>query len=178
MNLFRPVFPERKFDFVLCNGVLHHTNDPFAGFRSISRLVRPGGYIVIGLYNRFGRIWTDIRRAVFRLTGDRFLFLDPYLARADVEESKRRIWFADQYLNPHESKHTVDEVLQWFTETGFEFVNSLPKSVLFDGSPRHEALFERHRPGGRFEHLLAQLRLALAGGREGGFFVMIGRKNA
>jgi len=178
MNLFRPVFPDRTFDFVLCNGVLHHTNDPFAGFRSISRLVRPGGYIVIGLYNRFGRIWTDVRRAVFRRTGDRFLFLDPYLARTDVDESKKRIWFADQYLNPHESKHTIDEVLRWFAQTDFEFVNSLPNAVLFSVAPPYEALFEKRRPGVRLEHWLSQVRLALAGGREGGFFVMIGRKNA
>ncbi len=176
MNLFRPVFAEQKFDFVLCNGVLHHTHDPFAGFCSISKLVRPGGYIVIGLYNKFGRIWTDIRRAIFHLSGNRFLFLDPYLARVDVDESRKRIWFADQYMNPHESKHTIDEVLEWFDKTGFEFVNSIPKPTPFAKLSQYEALFEMNRVGFRLEHLLTQLRLALAGGREGGFFIMIGKR--
>ncbi|MCH7745370.1 MAG: methyltransferase domain-containing protein [Chloroflexi bacterium] len=43
MNLFRPVFKPESFDLVICNGVLHHTSDPFLGFESISRLVKKGG---------------------------------------------------------------------------------------------------------------------------------------
>ena len=49
MNLFRPAFKTESFDLVLCNGVLHHTSDPFLGFQSICRLVKQGGFIVIGL---------------------------------------------------------------------------------------------------------------------------------
>src|SRR3989338_6675516 len=44
-----------KFDYVLCFGVLHHTSDPERGFKNILRLVQPGGYIALGLYNTFGR---------------------------------------------------------------------------------------------------------------------------
>jgi SAM-dependent methyltransferase len=62
MNLFRPAFQENSFDVVISNGVLHHTGDPMGGFRSISRLVKPGGVIVIGLYNTIGRLTTDARR--------------------------------------------------------------------------------------------------------------------
>jgi SAM-dependent methyltransferase len=32
MNLFRPVFKDCLFDLVICNGVLHHTADPYLGF--------------------------------------------------------------------------------------------------------------------------------------------------
>jgi len=79
MNLFRPCFKPAQFDVVLCNGVLHHTSDPYGGFRALVPLVRPGGHIVIGLYNRFGRAATNARRAIFRLTGNRARWLDPYL---------------------------------------------------------------------------------------------------
>ena len=65
MNLFKPIFKEESFPLVICNGVLHHTSDPFAGFQSIAKLVKKGGYIIIGLYNSYGRISTDIRRAIF-----------------------------------------------------------------------------------------------------------------
>ena len=51
MNLFRPPFREETFPLVICNGVLHHTSDPYGGFRSISRPVKKGGYIIVGLYN-------------------------------------------------------------------------------------------------------------------------------
>ena len=33
MNLFKPCFKPEQFDVVLCNGVLHHTADPWGGFR-------------------------------------------------------------------------------------------------------------------------------------------------
>ena len=52
MNLFRPVFKAETFDVVICSGVLHHTSDPLTGFQSISKLVKKGGYIIIGLYNK------------------------------------------------------------------------------------------------------------------------------
>jgi SAM-dependent methyltransferase len=176
MNLFKPVFNDNSFDFVICNGVLHHTNDPFAGFHSISRLVRPGGYILIGLYNKFGRVWTDMRRAVFRISGNRFQSLDPYMGRDDIDKSKKRVWFADQYINPHESKHTIGEILGWFDNTGFEFVNSIPKPYPFAKLHERESLFEMNARGSGLGHLFAQVRLALSSNNEGGFFVMIGRK--
>ncbi len=176
MNLFKPVFVQEVFDVVLCNGVLHHTDDPFAGFRSISALVRPGGCIVVGLYNKFGRVRTDVRQTIFRLSGGHMQFLDPYLRRSDIDAGKKRIWFADQYENPHESKHTFDEVLDWFDETGFEFVNSVPKLTPFAEFSQQESLFRMNPRGTHLGHLVVQLKLALSGGSEGGFFVMIGRK--
>ena len=54
MNLFRPCFKPNSFDLVISNGVLHHTSDPYRAFESISRLVKPSGYIMIGLYHKHG----------------------------------------------------------------------------------------------------------------------------
>lgn len=59
MNLFRPIFKPETFDVVICNGVLHHTADPFLGYQSIARLVKPKGYI-----QSLGR--QPRRRAVYR----------------------------------------------------------------------------------------------------------------
>ena len=176
MNLFRPVFADASFDLVISNGVLHHTDDPAGGFRSIARLVRPGGHIVIGLYNRYGRIWTDLRRTLFKLSGNRFRSLDPYLSDPQVDEHKKRIWFADQYCHPHESKHSVEEVFGWFDQAGFEFMNAIPKPTPFGQMALFEPLFEPHPCGSSTQHLLSELKLALTGGAEGGFFVMIGRR--
>ncbi len=176
MNLYKPVFPAESFDYVLCNGALPAVHDPFGGFRSIGRLVRPGGYIVVGLYNWYGRLWNDMRRVLFNLTGDRFLFLDSHLARADLDDEKKRIWFMDQYKHPQEIKHTIDEVLEWFNQTGFEFVNGLPKVTPMSRFSEFESLFDKNPRGSRLDHLLAQWQQILAGGPEGGFFVMIGQK--
>ncbi|MGA8767067.1 MAG: class I SAM-dependent methyltransferase [Candidatus Acidiferrales bacterium] len=120
MNLFRPVFRPESFDFVICNGVLHHTSDPFLGFQSIARLVKRGGFILVGLYNKYSRLTTDFRRMVFRSSGDRFQFLDRRLRDKNANSTRKHTWFLDQYKNPHESKHTFGEVQRWFEMSGIE----------------------------------------------------------
>jgi len=45
----------RRFDVVECSGVLHHLADPFAGWRALLSLLRPGGFMVVGLYSEAAR---------------------------------------------------------------------------------------------------------------------------
>ena len=176
MNLFRPIFRPETFDVVVCNGVLHHTSDPFLGFQSISRLVKRGGVIIIGLYNTYGRIPTDIRRFIFRVIGNRLKFLDPRLRDRSIGDLRKYTWFMDQYQHPHESKHTIGEALSWFDRSGFEFVNSIPKTRAFAGLEPDEKLFAPNPRGDALDHLIVQLGMCLSGGREGGFFIMIGQR--
>jgi len=176
MNLFRPIFKEESFHLVISNGVLHHTSDPFAGFQSIARLVKKGGYIIIGLYNKYGRITTDIRRAIFNISNDRFKSLDPRLRDKGIGSLKKHAWFMDQYKNPHESKHTIGEVLRWFDSSGFEFVNGIPKLNAFAPLDENEKLFKPNPRGSWLDHFLVQTSLLFTGSLEGGFYIMIGRK--
>ena len=178
MNLFRPAFRPETFDVVISNGVLHHTGDPRGGFVSILRCLRPGGHVIIGLYNTYARLTNDARRLVFRLTGDRLTFLDPRLRRVALNAGRRRAWFMDQYKHPHESKHTFDEVLRWFDQSGVEFVASIPRCVATESFSPTERLFAPRARGSAFDRLVVQLGMLLSGGREGGFFTMIGRKKA
>lgn len=175
MNLFRPCFKPASFDLVICNGVLHHTSDPFLGFQTIARLVRPKGYLLVGLYHKYGRTITNVRRVVFRVTGDRFAFLDPNLRRRTTSAPKKRAWFMDQYKHPHESTHTIREVLTWLPKTGLNFVKSIPKTNGRSFSPS-ERLFAPEPPGSPRQQLLAELRMILTGSREGGFFVVIAQQ--
>ena len=176
MNLFRPAFKPGSFDLVISNGVLHHTSDPFLGFKSIAQLVRPGGYILIGLYHKYGRLATDIRRFLFNATNDRMLFLDRHASDNAVSAQKRRAWFMDQYKNPHESKHTVGEVIGWLKAIGFEFVHAIPKTVPFTELQDNEKLFKPERLGTAAERLIVNLGEIVTGHREGGFFIIIARR--
>jgi SAM-dependent methyltransferase len=178
MNLFRPCLKPDRFDLVIANGVLHHTSDPLLAFRSIASLVKPGGYILLGLYHRYGRLITDVRRLVFRLLGDRFAFLDPNLRRDGFAAAKRRAWFMDQYKHPHESKHTIGEVLGWLEQSGFRFLKSVPRSKPFQPFSDGESLFEPEESGSRLERLMVELGMIFRGSREGGFFVATARKVA
>ncbi len=44
-----------RFDVVDCTGVLHHLEDPVAGFRILRSLMRPGGVMRVGLYSEMAR---------------------------------------------------------------------------------------------------------------------------
>jgi SAM-dependent methyltransferase len=56
------------FDFVIAKGVLMATRDAQAAFHVICPFVRPGGYVIVGLYNRYRRIPTTLRRLYLQLT--------------------------------------------------------------------------------------------------------------
>lgn len=51
-DLRRAPFAERSIDLITCLGVLHHLTDPEEGFAAITRLLAPGGVIVVYLYSR------------------------------------------------------------------------------------------------------------------------------
>jgi tetratricopeptide (TPR) repeat protein/SAM-dependent methyltransferase len=45
----------RSFDVIESSGVLHHLADPFAGWSALVSLLRPGGFMAIGLYSEIAR---------------------------------------------------------------------------------------------------------------------------
>lgn len=170
MNLFRPPFALEAFDVVISNGVLHHTNDPLGGFRSIARLVKPGGLIIVGLYNKIGRLTTDLRRFLFRISGDRLKFLDAHMRNRTYNQRRKLAWFRDQYKHPRESKHSYDEVLtDWFDAHNFEYLFSIPKIESTPFTAR-ERLFEPHARGTKATRLLAQIEMLTAGGVDGALY--------
>jgi SAM-dependent methyltransferase len=182
-NLLERNLPENTFDFVFCNGVLHHTSDPYGGFQNLVRITKPGGRLIVGLYNRYGRLMLLVRRRIVALLsrfdpGAKDRAIQKQLVSLDADEAKRHTWYADQYEHPHESTHTVDEVLGWFRENGIEYVSSFPKIELFD--PGSKRIF-RPRPvaawrNGPLAHLLVQLTWILTQNAGGGYFVIVGQK--
>ena len=177
MNLFRLPLEPAAFDTVICTGVLHHTSDPFGGFKELIPLVRPGGHLVIGLYNRYGRLKTRLRALLSGLVGERAAELDPYLQGHKMAVNKRRAWFMDQYRNPHESLHTMDEVLGWFDHADLEFVRAIPSTVFGAETSLdyRQSLFEPEPRGSRLDCLFSQVKQLLSD-TEGGLFIMIGRR--
>ena len=46
---------DRRFDLVVCTGVLHHLADPEAGLRVLGSVLKAGGAVQLMLYARYGR---------------------------------------------------------------------------------------------------------------------------
>ncbi|HVQ76676.1 MAG TPA: 2-polyprenyl-3-methyl-5-hydroxy-6-metoxy-1,4-benzoquinol methylase, partial [Candidatus Binatia bacterium] len=109
--------------------------------------------------------------------GERLVARDPHLREHGVQNRKRQAWVIDQYRNPHESLHTMDEVLRWFDEEGLEFRRALPGTVFQSdfSLDYRRSLFEPESRGSRLDRWLRQVQ-QMWGDTEGGLFVMIGRK--
>jgi carbamoyltransferase len=176
MNLFRPALKDGFFDVVISNGVLHHTADCRAAFHRICRLVKPGGYVVVGLYSSYSRKLHYARRTVVRLTGLTSRWLDPQFGRK-TGTGQRDAWYQDQYCHPHETCHSLDEVMGWMHEAGLEFVNSIPKPTPRPSLVEGEKLFAPKGAGNRVSRVLSQLQNIGSGYREGGFLVAIARRS-
>ena len=65
-------FKDGAFDIVLSTEVLEHTPDPLAGLRELTRVVKPGGRLVL---TTPGRLWQPVVRAASAL------HLRPYQGR-------------------------------------------------------------------------------------------------
>lgn len=176
MNIFKPIFKPETFDYIICNGVLHHTYNPYKGFQSILSLLKKGGFVVVGLYNKYGRKITDIRRSLFSVFGDSLDFLDPNMRGKSMNKTKKKTWFLDQYKNPNESEHTLTEVINWFRENKVEFISCIPKLDFWSSLNDKDRLFENNETPNTVNIGGNQLKQLVMGSREGGLFIVIGRK--
>ena len=171
-----------KFDYLLCMGVLHHTEDAYRGFRNILQLLKPGGYVALGLYNTFGRLPLKARiflaKTIFKNNNtvkDYFIKLQI----GEIEDRERaRGWWNDQYLHPHETTHSVGEVLKWFRQNGIEYQQSVPSLTLFDKNILNiSGVWNKTKaypnPYLRFHN---QLKWVITTHREGGYWITFGRK--
>ena len=171
-DLQRPGLKAGAFDLVYSSGVLHHTPDPAASFVRLARLARPGGAIVIGVYNAFARVPLRVRRLIARLSGFRLILFDPVLRDRRHEPARREAWLRDQYRHPEEHRHTLGEIQRWFATNGVEYLRAYPSAVLGE---EPGALFARASDNWRPEGWLAQLGWMHTLGREGGLFYTVGR---
>ena len=99
-DLLRPPFAPGSFDRIYSLGVLDHTPDPRAAFLALSRLLKPGGRIVIWVYPmekpRLERIMNAHRAISRRLPLWALVFLSRVMA--PVGALKRRMMLSGHRL--------------------------------------------------------------------------------
>lgn len=172
-DLQRPGLRAGAFDVVYSSGVLHHTPNPRASFSRLAQLARPGGMIVLGVYNAFARLPAKLRRLTARLSRYRLVPFDSILRARREEPARREAWLRDQYQHPEEHSHTLAEVQGWFAENAVEYLRTYPSAVL-DDEP--EDLFAHAPDNWRPEGWLAQMGWIWTLGHEGGLFFTVGRR--
>lgn len=83
-------YPDQSFDGVISNSIIHHLPDPMAAFREISRVIRPGGLILIRDLMRpdtpeAAQVLVD-RYAADDTPDQKKLFYDSFLAALTIPE--------------------------------------------------------------------------------------------
>ena len=173
MNVFDLAVRDDAFDVVIAHGVLHHTHDARRAFAHIVRKAKPGGIVMVGLYNRYARIPNWIRSKLIGLTGPG---IDYVVRRRIRDKEKARIWIEDQYRNPHETWHSIDEVMGWLSENGLQYVNCSPPILGTDGEGA-SSLFEKTSPGTTYQRIVTQLSWLGTIAREGALFDVVARRS-
>ncbi len=153
---------EKRFDHVFCLGALHHTEIPYRNFTALVDMCKPGGTITVGLYNRYGRLahramrmWISIRAG--KDIEQRMSYVEKSIYRRKFRSTHEIAYIADKYVHPHESYHSVGEVLGWFDKNNISYIGSHP-----------------HTETGELAAFLTQLKWLVRGN---GFFIISGRKN-
>ncbi len=103
----------RSFDFIDASGVLHHMADPWAGWRVLLSLLRPGGIMQIGLYSELARRGVVAARALIADRGYR-----------PVPEDIRRV---REIIAAAEDGSPLQQISQW----GDFFTTSECRDLLF-----------------------------------------------
>ena len=177
-DIFDDVLKDNFFDFIWCSGVLHHTKNPYNAFQIITKSLKDEGYILIGLYNKIGRIRTIVRKFFYKIFGEKFLkIVDPTLRNLKNDKEEQKAWIRDQYIHPVESLHTIDEVLEWFNNNDIEFVNSIPSCDFNDDN--FQNLFKKQSLGNLYSRIMNQISMIFTRlGSDGGLFILIGKKKS
>lgn len=100
-----------------------------------------------------------------------------------IEKARRGLYarllddFMDQYKHPHESRHTIAEVVDWRPAAGVTLVKTIPRTrPPFGNLAETERLFVPEPQGNAVERWEAEPSMVFSSSREGGFFIVTGRK--
>ena len=172
-DLFR-YKPKKRYDLVSSIGVLHHTNNCIYGLRHIfSHLVKPGGYAFIGLYHKYGRKpFLDYfdKLKMKGLNEDQLLEEFNVLFPGSDDKQHNLSWFYDQVLHPHETQHSLAELMPILHSEKMELVaSSINKFELFR---KEDELFEKEKQ--YYELAIQKIRKKIY---FPGFFVFLAKKS-
>lgn len=129
----------RRFDVILCTGVLHHMADPAEGLAALRDVLAPEGVMVLMLYGQTARVGVymlqdafrrigveqseagvaEVRQILAELPSDHYAH---YYIRA-AHELKDDAALVDTFLHPQDRAYTVPQLLELVKGAGLQFQN-------------------------------------------------------
>jgi 2-polyprenyl-3-methyl-5-hydroxy-6-metoxy-1,4-benzoquinol methylase len=139
--------PAEPFDIVIADGVLHHCEDTFEALKRCASFVAPGGLMIIGLVNVWGRFWWfKPARGICRVLAPRDFHRRALWGRRlfgwtrrtqegtnqDAFHRTEQSWAYDWFANPRWNTHRPATVIGWLSQLGFDHVGSVPPLAVKD----------------------------------------------
>lgn len=132
MDILNCDLPDNTFDYSYSVGVLHHTGDTYRGFRHLARVTKPGGVVVVSLYNSYSRRVLRCKQSACKVLGgadiDKRVEWGERLFPGTMRKLDKRYHGTntkqiayDIFGFPHETLHSAGEVLKWFDANGIEY---------------------------------------------------------
>jgi len=136
-DLQQPPFSDGVFDFVVSNGVIHHTRRTEHTFHQLARTVKKEGRFFIWLYERKGSMLWGMKRRIFdwlriiisRMPASiqksvvalftRVIFFTYKLAGKKLDFMTLHVDMFDSLTPRWRHYHTPEEVSRWYFENGF-----------------------------------------------------------
>lgn len=122
-------FEKSSFDFVFSDGVIHHTIDPYRCFLEMVRVLKPNGYLLLGIYG-YGGIWGKVIHPLGMLMGKiiPIKFTEKFVNLTGFMRSQEHS-LLDWFYTPIQEKYKLTQILNWFSNNDFDQIVSL-------GSPK------------------------------------------
>jgi len=103
-------------NLIVSLGVLHHTNNCLEGIKKIISL-KPR-FFMLGLYHKYGRkpfldYFKDLKEKNKDNSDINEILFEKYksLDKRSFDDENIKSWFLDQVLHPHETQHTLEEII-------------------------------------------------------------------
>ena len=136
----------KDFDLIESMGVLHHMEDPIAGWRVLTNCLKPGGLMKIGLYSELGRqdiveMRKEISKAGFRSSNVEMKSFRNNLVKSDKDHHRLILKSSDFYamstlkdllFHVQEHRFTIPQIQECLDDLGLKFCGFESSTILAD----------------------------------------------
>jgi len=155
-NFHNLPFAGRSFDFVFCNGTLHHSSSINRGLQELARILKAPGRSFLYLYGAGGVFWTT--RAVLRKIFEKIPISYTRMVLRAMGMPSNRFIFCDTWYVPVETHTTREDLEKMLRENGFSYqkiissnpfdldkalAEGIPQAVEMWGEGEHRYMLER-----------------------------------
>jgi SAM-dependent methyltransferase len=155
-----------RFDYITCEGVLHHLEDPAAGLRALNAVLEDDGAMMIMLYGKYGRTGVYQMQELMRRINVQEGALQTRIdnTKAVLECLPKTNWFkrgedligdhkelgdtgvVDVFLHVQDRPYTVEEVYELVEGCGLQLIELIDQGraqYMVESYIRHPGLLEK-----------------------------------